>query len=274
MSLPKIIYGTAWKKEATTALVVSAVLHGFRAIDTACQLKHYEEGLVGKALQLLRDEHGIKREDLFIQTKYTSIGGQDKSKPLPYNPADSITRQIQSSFQESLKNLGTTYLDSYILHSPLPTLDLTLEAWRTLMQLQDSGKVKLIGVSNMYDVEVLKALGNERKVQVVQNRWHEGNQWDREVVRYCKANGIFYQSFWTLTGAGSLLSNKSVLALAKATGSSTAQVIYKMAQLYSVVPISGTTNEQHMKDDVEIENKSFDLYYAEDVEAVTKILNP
>ena len=81
----KLIYGTAWKKERTTALVVQAVLHGFRAIDTACQPKHYRyvrgpygtlsistnarDDLVGEALSILYDKHGFKREDLFIQTK-------------------------------------------------------------------------------------------------------------------------------------------------------------------------------------------------------------
>ncbi|KAJ3552405.1 hypothetical protein NP233_g12891 [Leucocoprinus birnbaumii] len=66
----KVIYGTAWKKEQTTALVVAAVLKGFRAIDTACQPKHYREDLVGEALTILQDKHGIKREDLWLQTKY------------------------------------------------------------------------------------------------------------------------------------------------------------------------------------------------------------
>lgn len=125
--------------------------------------------------------------------RYTPIGGQDVSKPLPYNPSDSVTDQILSSFQQSLKNLRTTYIDSYILHSPLSTLDSTLEAWRTLVELQASGKVKLIGVSNTYDVAMLEALNRERKVQVVQNRWYEGNNWDKEVVAYCKANDILYQ---------------------------------------------------------------------------------
>jgi len=62
-----------------------------------------------------------------------------------------------------------------------------------LGQLQDEGKVRLIGVSNTYDVRILAALGKARKVQVVQNRWHEGNEWDQKVFNYCKENGIMYQ---------------------------------------------------------------------------------
>lgn len=93
----------------------------------------------------------------------------------------------------SLANLHTTYLDSYLLHSPLPTLKQTMEAWKTLMELQDEGKIRLIGVSNAYDVRVLAAIHEARKVQVVQNRWYEGNGWDQDVVNYCKESGIMYQ---------------------------------------------------------------------------------
>jgi diketogulonate reductase-like aldo/keto reductase len=101
---------------------------------------------------------------------------------------------VQESFECSLKNLKTTYVDSYILHSPLNTLERTLEAWKVLCSLQDQGVVKQIGVSNTYDVEVLKALEKEgRKPQVVQNRWYQGNSYDRDVFKYCRQNQIYYQ---------------------------------------------------------------------------------
>ena len=63
------------------------------------------------------------------------------------------------------------------------------------MALQDAGKVKFIGVSNTYDVRVLEALEGEggRRVQVVQNRWFEGNGWDAKVLAYCRKNGVQYQ---------------------------------------------------------------------------------
>ena len=61
------------------------------------------------------------------------------------------------------------------------------------MQLQDEGKVRMIGVSNTYDVRILNALCELRKVQVVQNRWYEGNDWDKDVCSYCLVRGIQYQ---------------------------------------------------------------------------------
>jgi diketogulonate reductase-like aldo/keto reductase len=125
--------------------------------------------------------------------RYTSISGQDTTKPLPYNPREPIRKQVEASFQNSLTNLQTTYLDSYIIHSPLKTIEDTLEAWRALMALQDDGKVGMIGVSNTYDVNILHALSRERKVQVVQNRWYEGNDWDKHVLSYCQEHEIQYQ---------------------------------------------------------------------------------
>src|SRR3989338_9417244 len=80
--LPSFMYGTAWKKEATSHLVQSAVAAGFTAIDTANQLIHYQEALVGDALLALAKQ-GIARDRLFLQTKFTSVGGQDHRTPYP-----------------------------------------------------------------------------------------------------------------------------------------------------------------------------------------------
>jgi diketogulonate reductase-like aldo/keto reductase len=120
MEMPPIMYGTAWKKERTEELVIQAVRLGFRGVDTACQPKHYYEPGVGAALRRLEQE-GIGRDKLFIQTKYTPIGGQDQSKPLPYDPASPIPQQVEQSVMTSLHNLNTSYINSLVLHSPLPS---------------------------------------------------------------------------------------------------------------------------------------------------------
>lgn len=79
-SVPRIIYGTAWKKERTADLVQLAIRKGFRAIDTACQPKHYNEAGVGEGIQRAYQEGIVRRENLFIQTKFTSLSGQDPKK--------------------------------------------------------------------------------------------------------------------------------------------------------------------------------------------------
>jgi aryl-alcohol dehydrogenase-like predicted oxidoreductase len=126
--------------------------------------------------------------------RYTPIGGHDQSQPIPYDPSTSIPTQIRASFARSLKNLRTEWLDSYLLHSPLDTPDRTKEAWSTLCDSKKEGVVRLIGVSNTYDVETLQMLQPLGKVDVVQNRWYEGNAWDHEVHKYCREQGIHYES--------------------------------------------------------------------------------
>ncbi|ELU38495.1 aldo/keto reductase family domain-containing protein [Rhizoctonia solani AG-1 IA] len=170
------------KKEQTKALVIQAIQQGFRGIDTACQPKHYREDLVGEALAELYEKNQVTREDIFVQTKYTPIGGHDRSQPIPYDPSVPIPVQIRTSLQKSLSNLRTAWLDSYLLHSPLETTSHTKEAWNTLCDLRKEGLVRRIGVSNTYDVQALELLQSIGEVDVVQNRWYEGNAWDAQVV--------------------------------------------------------------------------------------------
>ena len=84
LTMPKLMYGTAWKKERTKELVELAIRNGFRGIDTACQPKHYFEKGVGEALKSLIDSKEISRDQIFIQTKFTSLDGQDPNN-IPYN---------------------------------------------------------------------------------------------------------------------------------------------------------------------------------------------
>ncbi|KIK93432.1 hypothetical protein PAXRUDRAFT_515261 [Paxillus rubicundulus Ve08.2h10] len=128
------------------------------------------EELVGEALDILQTKHDLKREGIYVQTKFTPIGGQGLNKSIPYDPKDTIRDQIKASLTVSLRNLRVSYIDSYLLHSPLRTIHATSEVWRVLIATQDAGIVRKIGVSNVYDVRTLAALGELRKVQVVQNR--------------------------------------------------------------------------------------------------------
>src|SRR5574342_1184667 len=115
VSVPSFMYRTAWKKDATTRLVELAVAAGFTAIDTANQLIHYQEALVGEALQAL-DKQGIPRDSLFLQTKFTSLDGQGGCAP--YDASADLTTQVRQSFDSSLLHLNTDYVDSYVLHAP------------------------------------------------------------------------------------------------------------------------------------------------------------
>ena len=138
---PQIIYGTAWKKEATRELVLNALRLGFRAVDTACQPKHYNEELVGEGIADAEAEGIVSRSDLYLQTKFTPLAGQDPDR-VPYDSGAMLEEQVKQSVQASLRNLRTTYVDCLLLHSPLPTHGDTMRVWRSMEQHVASGEVK------------------------------------------------------------------------------------------------------------------------------------
>lgn len=260
--MPRMIYGTAWKNEHTTDLVKKAVLSGFKGIDTASQPRHYSEALVGKALAELRDEAKISRADLFIQTKFTSLSGQDINKPLPYDPKAPFREQVLQSFATSQRNLQTDYIDSLVLHSPMPTHAQTMEVWRAFEELQKQGKVRQLGISNIYKLEEFKKIYQESTVKpsVVQNRFHVESGYDVDLRRFLNEHGVIYQSFWSLTANPHAVNHPAVREIAKHHGRDREQIFYKfLIQHLGICPLNGTSSEAHMKADLDIFDPTFSL---------------
>ena len=251
VTIPGFMYGTAWKKEATTRLVLQAVGAGFRAIDTANQLIHYDEALVGEALvRLAQDDVG--RSQLFLQTKFTPVNGQDHRTPYDVNA--SITTQVHQSFESSLAHLHTEYLDSYVLHGPYHRGGLgpeDWEVWRAIESLYAGGKAKLIGISNVSAGQL--ALLCERathRPMVVQNRCYAAFGWDKAVREMCRTHAIVYQGFSLLTANREVFVDRAIRAMAEKYGTGVAQVVFRFAMQVGMVPLTGTTNLQHMADDL------------------------
>lgn len=257
VSLPSFMYGTAWKKEATAHLVQLAVMSGFRAIDTANQLIHYQEALVGEALQAL-EKQGIARESLFLQTKFTPLNGQDHRTP--YDASADLTTQVKQSFASSLVHLHTEYVDSYVLHGPYGRRGLgnaDREVWTAMEDLYRSGKTKMIGISNVTAEQVAQLCAQATvKPMVVQNRCYAALGWDKDVRELCRAHGVIYQGFSLLTANRDVLVDPEVRAIAKRLGTGPAQVIFAFAMQIGMLPLTGTTNPQHMREDLQAEQLS------------------
>lgn len=252
--IPSFMYGTAWKKEATTELVLLAVASGFKAIDTANQLIHYQEALVGEALRAL-EKKGIKRNTLFLQTKFTSVGGQGGRTP--YDPSADLTTQVRQSFDGSLAHLGTEYVDSYVLHAPYSRRGLgeaDWEVWAAMEELYRSGKTKMIGISNVTAGQLAQLCEQANpKPMVVQNRCFAVLGWDKEVREICQAHGIIYQGFSLLTANTEFLVAPEIRTIAQRLGAGPAQVIFRFAMQIGMLPLTGTTSPQHMKEDLQAE---------------------
>ncbi|HJS66088.1 MAG TPA: aldo/keto reductase [Nitrospiraceae bacterium] len=254
VAVPSFMYGTAWKKEATTQLVQLAVAAGFTAIDTANQLIHYQEALVGDALLALAQQ-GVTRDRLFLQTKFTPTNGQDHRTP--YDASANLTTQVIQSFDSSLAHLHTDYLDSYVLHGPYQRRglgDADKEVWAAIERIYRSGKTKMIGISNVTAEQLTQLCAQAAvKPMMVQNRCYAAFGWDKEVREICRAHGIIYQGFSLLTANREVLSDPAIRAIAQRLEVGLAQVVFRFAMQIGMLPLTGTTNPQHMKEDLQAE---------------------
>lgn len=249
---PDFLYGTAWKEDRTPGLTELAIRTGFRGIDTANQRRHYFEAGVGQGLAAAYRAGIVTRADLFLQTKYTYQHGQDHR--LPYDPNADITTQVAQSMRSSLEHLGTDHVDSYVLHGPASGHGWSeddVEAWAAMIKERDAGHTRLLGVSNvsLRHLAQLEATGAEMP-GFVQNRCFARLGWDRGVRAFCGERGIVYQGFSLLTANPEVLRSRPVASLAARAGATPAQVVFCFAQAVGMLPLTGTTDEEHMKEDL------------------------
>lgn len=250
--MPGIIYGTAWKREQTADLVRQAIGLGFRGIDTACQPKHYNEPGVGEGIAAALREN-LHRAELYVQTKFTTVLGQDPQR-IPYDSKARLADQVRQSCAASLRNLQVDYLDCLVLHSPIGDARQAAEVWQAMESLVDNNVVKQLGISNCYNADYLATLHRTTRIKpaVVQNRFYADTGYDRDIRTFCRQHGLIYQSFWTLSANPHLLASRVVTSLASQYGRTPAQILFRYLSHEGVVPLTGTKSDAHMRDDLAI----------------------
>lgn len=146
--MPQLGLGV-WKagNDEVVEAIHKALDVGYRSIDTAAAYKN-EEG-TGKALR----SAGVPRDELFITTK---LWNGDQQRP-------------KEALQESLKKLQLDHVDLYLMHWPVPALDYFVEAWKGMIELQQQGLAKSIGVCN-FQIHHLQRLIDETGVTPVINQ--------------------------------------------------------------------------------------------------------
>jgi diketogulonate reductase-like aldo/keto reductase len=252
--VPRFLYGTAWKEGETQRLTELALRQGFRGIDTANQRRHYHEAAVGKAIAASVQRGLLVRGDLFLQTKFTFPPAQDHR--LPYDPAAPIAVQVAQSFASSREHLGTAVIDSYLLHGPSQSAGLTRPdwlAWRAMEAIHDSGRGRFLGVSNV-TLEQLRALCEKARVRprFVQNRCYAARGWDRRIRQFCAANDMVYQGFSLLTVNREVMNDPEMTRIARRYGRTVSQVVLRFALDAGMMPLTGTTDADHMRADLDV----------------------
>ena len=252
VTVPTLIYGTAWKEDETATCVSAALDAGFRGIDTANQRKHYHEAGVGEALAPFLAKH--PRDAVFLQTKYTYARGQDHR--LPYDPALPPAAQVPQSVASSRIHLGVECLDSLVLHGPESREGLTAtdrDVWRAMEAAVAAGQARLLGVSNVSATQLAELHSFATvKPTFVQNRCYASTGWDAATRAFCRQQGLIYQGFSLLTANRSVWNHKEVAAIARREQATPAQVILRFAQHIGILPLTGTTDPAHMRADLDL----------------------
>jgi len=176
---------------------------------------------------------------------------------MPYDPEAPLDTQMHTSVASSLRNLrynesdDESYVDCLLLHSPLPTIDQTLQAWK-LLESYVPDKIRSLGISNV-SLPILQAIHENATVKpsVVQNRFYPQTRYDVPLRAFCREHDIMYQSFWTLTGNPSLIRSEPVTALAQVAGVGLPVALYALVMDQGVVVLNGTTSSDHMRADLE-----------------------
>jgi diketogulonate reductase-like aldo/keto reductase len=250
-SFPDFLYGTAWKEDRTAVLTELALRAGFRGIDTANQRRHYFEAGVGEGLAAAYGAGVVKRDELFLQTKFTYVRGQDHR--LPFDPRAALAVQVAQSLASSLEHLATDYVDSFVLHGPsgYDWSEDDAEVWEAMIRERDAGRARFVGVSNVLPQHLKElAARHTEGPAFVQNRCFARQGWDREVRRICRERGIVYQGFSLLTANVEAMHHPLVAGIAERANATPAQVIFRFAQAVGMLPLTGTSSAEHMRQDL------------------------
>src|SRR6185436_8642972 len=132
-----------------------------------------------------------------------------------------------------------------------------------------SGRARLLGVSNV-TLEQLQALYRDARVppRFVQNRCYARRGWDRSVREFSAANGIVYQSFSLLTANRAAMAQPELVRIAQRHRRTVAQVVFRFALDVGMIALTGTTDANHMRDDMDL----FDFQLAPpEVDAIERL---
>ena len=224
----KILPGFTARKSVGFALEA-----GYRHFDTA-QVYHNEQHL-GKAIL----ESGVRRQDVFITTKIASGS-------IMHNLS---VEKLIPSFQDSLNNLQTDYVDLLLIH--FPASDTRRQAWPEVEKIYKSGRAKSIGVSN-YTVRHLEELLSQCKIKPAVNQveLHVYLQ-QPELLDYCQKQGIVVEAYSPLAH-GKKMDNPVLEKIAAKHNKSIAQIMIRWCIDVGTIPLPKSTHDYRMKQNIDV----------------------
>lgn len=236
MTLPTLGIGTySLHGDVCFNSVYTALKNGYRLIDTAYMYGNEEE--VGRAVRQAIADGICKREEITVITKL--YPGEQFTNPEP-------------AIEMALRKLNIDYIDIMLLHHP-GTDD--VKAYKAMEKYHVQGKIHALGISCFYIKELTDFLPQiSIKPVLVQNEIHPYYQ-DTEVVDFIHDKGIVVQAWYPLGGRGhqsELLKDPVLVKIAEAHNRSVVQVILRWHYQRHVVAIPGSSNPDHIKENISI----------------------
>jgi 2,5-diketo-D-gluconate reductase A len=217
--------------EATTENVLSAIEAGYRHIDTAAA--YGNEAQVGQAVRA----SGLDRSELFVTTK---CADEDHGY-------DAATRALKTS----LGRLEMEHVDLYLIHWPVPSQDRYAETWRALVEAQQAGLARAIGVSNFQPAH-LRRIIDETGVTPAVNQIELHPYFQQAGLRREHADLGIVTEAWSPLAQGLVLDDPAIAGIAEAHAKTAAQVVLRWhIQLGNVVFPKSATAER-LRENIDI----------------------
>ena len=239
--IPKVGFGT-WQipnGQSAYDAVTKALQAGYRHIDSAANYKN--EPSVGQAIK----DFGLNRDDVFITTKLESF----------IKSYDETLR----AFEQSRRALGVDYIDLYLIHAPWPWSEIgkdcssgNVEAYKAMERLYNEGKIKAIGVSNFDVADLQNIMTHCEIVPMVNQISYFVGHVQEEVVAFCHANDILVEAYSPLA-IGHLLTNDTLIAMAKRYNVSPAQVAIRYCLEKNTLPLPKSVNDARILENTKLD---------------------
>ena len=209
--------------------VKAALEIGYRSIDTAAV--YGNELGVGKAIR----ESGIPREDIFLTTKVWNDDQREK--------------RTLAAFEESLKRLGTEYVDLYLIHWPVKGY--YQKTWQVMEEIYQSGRAKAIGVSNFQIYHLEDILRDSQIVPSVNQVEFHPFLVQPELSRFCQSHKIQVEA-WSPLMKGQIINEQAVQKLAEKYHKTPTQIALRWDLQHEVVTIPKSTHSNRIAENAQI----------------------
>jgi 2,5-diketo-D-gluconate reductase A len=233
VEIPQLGFGVYQVPPEDTAEAVSTALEiGYRHIDTA-EMYGNEKG-VGEAVA----RSGIDRGEVFVTSKLNN----------GYHRRDDALR----AFDQSLADLGFEYLDLFLVHWPLPGIDVDyVETWKAMEEIYASGRARSIGVSN-FQAHHLRRLFGETEVRPAVNQIEVHPYLAQEELRAFDADHEIVTEAWSPIAQGKVLDDPVVLRVAERYSRTPAQVVLRWHVQRGDVVFPKSVNRERMQQNFEL----------------------